>query len=198
MNDRNEDRTEDRIMQAAGRLATDVAPERDLWPGIERAIARPARPARPAGWAGWAGRAWQPMLAQAAAVVLLVGASSAITWFAVKEEPRIVEVPRPGLTSEFVSYTAPQALGPEYMDARDALVTQLDRELAQLSPETRAEVERNISVIRGAIAEISAALDRDPDNRLLQQLLVDTYREEAAIVRKVGNLTYGLMPRQDI
>ena len=180
------DRDEDRIMQAAAGLATEVSPERDLWPGIEAAIRKPQR--------SW----WTPMLAQAAAVVLLVGASSMVTYVLVKEEPQIIEVARPTLNTEFASHARANSLGAEYDQARDEVVMQLDQNLDRLSPQTRAEVERNLVVIRQAIAEISTALEDEPDNRLLQQLLIATYREEVAIMQQVGRLTNKVLARQDI
>ncbi len=180
------ERDEDRIMSAAARLTTEVRPERDLWPGIEEAIRKPQR--------SW----WTPMLAQAAAVVLLVGASSMVTYVLVKEEPQIIEVERPALNTVFASYARANTLGADYDEARGAVATQLDRELERLSPQTRDEVDRNLAVIRQAIAEISKALEQEPDNRLLQDLLVDTYREEVAIMQKVGRLTNQVLARQDI
>ena len=62
---------DDKLDYAARQLATEMAPERDLWPGIEQAIKVPPR-------------RQMPWYAQAAAVVLLVGASSAVTYVAVK------------------------------------------------------------------------------------------------------------------
>ncbi|MDX1499661.1 MAG: hypothetical protein R3176_07185, partial [Woeseiaceae bacterium] len=180
------DRIEDPIMAAAGRLEKAIAPERDLWPGVEKAIRARSRTQR-----------W-PAFAQAAAVVLLVGASSAVTYFVVHEEPRVIEVPRPAVSAEFASFAGAEELGAEYASARGHLVSQFDRELARLTPAARADVERNLAVIRQAIDEISAALDQEPDNQLLQQLLVATYREEAAMMKKVGSLTQQLLPREDI
>ena len=73
---------DDKLDQAARQLATEVAPQRDLWPDIEKAITEP-RPQR---------SRWTPMFAQAAAVVLLVGASSGLTWLALKDDrPVVVE-----------------------------------------------------------------------------------------------------------
>ena len=180
------ERDEDRMLAAARRLATDVSPERDLWPGIERAIRIPRR------------SRWTPMLAQAAAIVLLVGASSMITYIVVKEDPRVIEVERSTLNTDFASYARANTLGADYEQARGAVASQLARELERLSPETRAEVERNLVVIRQAIAEISTALADEPDNRLLQDLLVDAYREEVAIMQNVGRLTNRVLARQDI
>ena len=63
---------DDKLAAAAKRLATEISPERDLWPGIAEAIHTPRR------------SRWTPMFAQAAAIVLLIGASSAVTYVAVK------------------------------------------------------------------------------------------------------------------
>ena len=74
---------DDKLDYAARQLATEMTPERDLWPGIERAITEPV-PRR---------SRWTPMFAQAAAVVLLVGASSGLTWLALKDDrPVVVDV----------------------------------------------------------------------------------------------------------
>jgi len=41
----NEIERDDELIAAAGKLSTEISPARDLWPGIEDAIARPGRPA---------------------------------------------------------------------------------------------------------------------------------------------------------
>ena len=57
---------DDKLDRAARELATEISPKRDLWPGIAEAIATPKR------------SRWTPILAQAAAIVLLVGIGSTI------------------------------------------------------------------------------------------------------------------------
>ena len=74
----------------------------------------------------------------------------------------------------------------------------LDKELKNLSPEARADVERNLAVIRRAIADISAALEEEPDNEFLRDLLVQAYRNELALMNRVGNMTQRVMARKDI
>ena len=180
------ERDDDRLTLDAGRLATEIAPERDLWPGIAEAINAPRR------------TMWMPMLAQAAAVVLLVGASSMITYLVVKEDPQIVEVTRPQLLTEPAAFGGRSSLGEEYRLARGQVTARLNRELEQLSPETRADVERNLAVIRQAIADINEALQKEPDNELLQELLAKAYREEVAVMQRIGNLTQQVMLRKDI
>jgi hypothetical protein len=182
----NEVDRNDRIVAAAGRLPEEISPERDLWPGIAETIARPQR-AR-----------WTPMFAQAAAVVLLVGASSGLTYLAMKDDQAPAAIVAPDLLFEPASYSAGYALGPEYLEARSEMSASLDEQLARLSPEARADVEMNLAVIRNAIAEINTALDEEPTNPLLQQLLLDAYQNEFALMRQVGGLTNRVMSRKDI
>tara|TARA_R110002096_G_scaffold218467_1_gene406583 strand:+ start:94 stop:645 length:552 start_codon:yes stop_codon:yes gene_type:complete len=179
--------TEDKLMADAARLATSIAPERDLWSGIEAAIETPS-PRRQFSY-----------FAQAATVLLLVGISSLITWSLTRTDPVVIEVPaNNGLVLQTASFGANYELGDGFKLARTSLRSQLDDELAKLSPESRAGVEENLQVIRNAIAEINAALEAEPGNVLLQQLLVKTYREELAVMRKVGGLTQNVMSRNDI
>ena len=77
-------------------------------------------------------------------------------------------------------------------------MTSLDEKLKSLSPEARADVERNLAVIRQAIVDINEALNEEPDNKLLRDLLADAYRDELVIMQRVDNLTQRVMARQDI
>ncbi len=182
----NDIERDDKLIAAASALSTEISPENDLWPGIAKAIAQPKR------------SRWTPAFAQAAAVVLLIGASSSLTYFAVKDQQRIVEVVPTGLAFEQASFGGRYALGVEYQEARGDLAAQLYVELARLSPEAREEVELNLAMIRGAIEQINKALTDEPDNALLQELLVRTYREELAVMQRVGGLTQHVMSRKDI
>ena len=74
----------------------------------------------------------------------------------------------------------------------------LDVELKRLSPEARTEVETNIQLIQTAIHDINQALEKEPDNVLLQQQLLNAYHEELTLLRRVGGLTRSIMARNDI
>ena len=181
----NDDR-DDKLIAAASRLATEISPQRDLWPGVEEAISQPKR------------SRWTPMLAQAAAIVLLIGASSGLTYVVVKDQGQAVDVVPANLIFEQASFGGRYTLGVEYQEAHGDLVAQLDVELARLSPEARADVEVNMTIIRNAIAQINAALTEEPDNALLQELLLKAYQEELALMQRVGGLTQYVMSRKDI
>lgn len=178
---------EDKLTRAASQLAKEISPERDLWPEIEAAITAPRR------------RRWTPMLAQAAAIVLLVGASSGLTYLAVRgDRADVVSVPTPHYEFERAAFGANYMLGPGYQDAYADLASRLDEQLAKLSPEEREDVERTLELIREAIIDINTALAVDPDNAYLQELLQRTYREELSVMRRVGGLTRNVMLRNDI
>ena len=191
----DEDQEFDALMESARELPAEVLPERDLWPAIEAAIREPAAPSK-----GWS---FNPMslLAQAAVVVLLVGGSSGLTWLAVKDDAKTV-VPAPAsnatLNASLASFGDRYSLGPGFQDARRDLEARLAEELELLPPETRVNVEENLATIRGAIGEINEALAAEPDNQLLQELLLSSYREELAVMRKVNGISSAVMLREDI
>jgi len=180
------DRYDDKLSTAASELSTEIPPQRDLWPGIELAITRPKR------------SRWTPMLARAAAVVLLVGASSMLTYVIVKEDLQPVQRVLPDLVFEQAAFGREHSLDSVYQRAGGDVALQLDHELQRLSPEARSDVEKNLAIIRRAIADINEALRDDPDSVLLQDLLVKAYREELSLMQRVGDLTKHVMLRKDI
>lgn len=177
---------DDKLMKAAGQLSTDISPERDLWPDIAAAIESPAP------------RRWTPMLAQAAAVVLLIGASSAVTYMMMKDSGPTHVIASPDMIFEQASFGNRYSLGSGFQDARNVLVAELDYELQRLSPESRQDIETNLRLIHDAIFDMNNALEEDPENLLLQERLIKTYQEEVALLRRVSALTRNVMMRNDI
>ena len=194
MNEKNDEILHDEIIVAAGRLATEVKPQRDLWPGIEQAITQPARPAR---------SGWNTVWAQAAAVVLLVGGSSGLTYLAVTGDESVVSpvaMGGPALNFKPVSgsFGSQYHLGPDYLDAKRDLEARLEEELERLSPDTRNAVQSNLRAIQVAIDDINKALAVEPGNVLLQELLLRTYHEELALMKHVDGIANSTMYRGDI
>jgi hypothetical protein len=201
MSNRDEDDidyAQDPLMLAARKLPAGIAPGRDLWPGIAKAIATGESGTTPArGLPGW-----NRVFAQAAAVLLLVGGSSGVTWLAMKgdtqtsaTEPSVGALQFQPVAGSFGSQ---YNLGPEFLDARNDLEARLEEELKRLSPETRAEVRTNLDTIRAAIVEINLALAKEPDNPLLQKLLMNAYRDELAVMSRVDGMANSVMRRSDI
>jgi len=189
-----DDRFDDELMALAESLPKGVAPERDLWPEIEKVIAMPVRERR---------SAWNSVWAQAAAVVLLVAGSSSVTYFAVKDEHGIPEVITAGemfgeLQPVSGNFGSRYTLGNDYLDARNQLESSMEKKLMTLTPESREVVITNLNTIRTAIHDLNEALAEEPDNVLLQELLLSTYHEEVALMRRVDGIANSAMRRDDI
>lgn len=178
---------DDKLMKAAGQLSTEISPERDLWPDIATTIEKPVP------------RRWTPMLAQAAAVVLLIGASSTVTYMVTtKDSASGPVIASPDMIFEQASFGNRYTLGPGFQDARSSLVAELEFELQRLSPESQEDIGINLKLIHDVIFDMNNALEEDPENLLLQERLLRTYREELALLRRVSGLTRNVMMRNDI
>ena len=142
------------------------------------------------------------MLAQAAAVILLVGGSSLLTYLAVKDDASkvspVAATNIQTLDAVSASFGGQYSLGPDFQDARRDLEGRLEQELERLSPEARDDVQASLETIRTAIAAINEALVEEPDNALLQELLMRSYREELAVMRRINGITNAVMYREDI
>jgi len=185
---------DEQTMHAARRLPKERQPGEDLWPGIESGIVSGIvsvieRPVR---------QRTTPWFAQAAAVVLLIGASSAVTYFVMNEQPSPVVVVDASNVFEQVAFTSRYSLGSDFTDARNFLVAELDVELAKLPPESRMTFETNLHLMHQAIAETNAALEEELDNTVLQGRLLRAYQDELELLRRVSRLSRNVMLRNDI
>lgn len=181
-------------MAKAAKLSTSASPARDLWPGIEQAINKPAVPVRTGWHAGWV---------QAAAVVLLIAGSSGLTYFTMRGERQstlspVVQTQALMVEPASASFGSRYNLGPGYLDARRTLSSSLDEHLARLSPEARAAVRESIKTIQDAIRDINNALVEDPGSTLLQELLINAYRDELSVMKQVDGIADAAMYREDI
>ena len=193
MTTENDAKFDDELMAMAAALPKEVRPERDLWPEIESAIDTPVT-----ATTHWSGSWW----AKAAAVVLLVVGSSSVTWYAAQNDGSgaqpIGEVPDLDLVTVSGDFGATYSLGGGYLEAHDSLEGDVLQNLDALPEETRAEVIKNLNAIRTAINDINSALDEEPDNVLLQKLLMRTYHDEINLLRRVDGVANSAMRREDI
>jgi predicted anti-sigma-YlaC factor YlaD len=185
---REEERGVRAVIALAAALPREKAPSRDLWPGIAEEIAHRRRfavlsfvPRRPAIWLG--------ALAAAATVVVAVGVLTP------RERPSAgpVALGTPGAVAR------PAALGGgvpalaeaerEYQRAAAELMAALDTRRASLSPETTASIDENLRVIDTALAEIRAAVEREPDSPRLGRMLASTHEKKIETLRRVLKLT---------
>ncbi len=92
------------------------------------------------------------------------------------------------------------ALDPEYAAARQQLVAMLAERIDRLPPSARQKVENNLAELRRAADEINAALALQPGDALLEELLLNTYQDELAVlasVNQLANLNGTMVPEDE-
>jgi hypothetical protein len=156
----------------------------DLWPAIrdwiERAkvVALPASAGVPPVRAMGARRSvvWVGAAVAAVAAIFLLGRASGRF-----SGEQVIEVTDgPTVTS------VPDSAGTYEQQAR-ILFNRLSLERSLLRPEALRLIDRDLHTVDAAIAELDAAVARDPNNPVLRRLLVSSYREKVDILKRVGN-----------
>ena len=174
---------DDRLDELTAALPREIAPPPDLWPAIRAELApRSSRTIR------WTSR-WRV----AAAVLLVAGSSSVITLLAVRANDRgraaapvVTAAQAPASESRLPAPLAVAELG--YARSIDALRRTLDERRDSLAPSTVATVERSLRIADSAIAEARSALEHDPANRVLADLLVSNYERKIDLLRRAAEL----------
>jgi hypothetical protein len=161
-----------RYISRLDELNQSVPPPRDLWPAIAAAL-----DAQGSGDVTAARRRysrWQPVAGLAAAVAL-VAIGVLIGQRLQSSAPQSQLAQSGAQDAAFI----PAALRDEnYRKQRDALLVEVQHRLAAMPEGERAKVAASLATLRRSIAEIEAALGRDPANALLQDLLVSSCQEE--------------------
>ena len=185
-----------RLDAGLGKLPLEVAPGRDLWPDIAARIEERAPPvaatSRRSAWL------WQV----AAAVVLVAGSSlltaSLLDRDVLLQQSAVPVVPANARATSDAAVAMPAAFGPagqldpEYVATRGQLTQLLNQRIAALPAAARAKLEFNLGELRRAADEINAALDEQPGDPLLEELLLKTYQDELAVLSNVSQLTNSL------
>jgi hypothetical protein len=176
----------DPLLEQASNLPRDIEPPRDLWPAIAvRLSEQSPAVSRRFTW---------PMALAAGFLVATV--SALLTWGLMRNPDAATRenlvagsaITKPSPTEAAlmpVNYGPNSSLGAVQLKAREDLLVQFRQRLAELSPETRAVVVKNLAVIQQAADQIDAALAKDPASGLLNGLLLSTYQEELQIYSTV-------------
>lgn len=194
------------LMKDVAALPRSIEPPADVWAKIRAEIEstsgtgrgddvsdlQPKRSARIAFWQ-------RPMFLAAAALLLVAG-SSAITAIAVNGRGASST---PGATRATI---AAAAVGPnsgptslaqftvvesDYLRAVNDLSATLESEQDALSPETIAKLRESIKVIDAAILEARNALAADPANRTLIQMLANSYEQKVDLLKRTTEMARG-------
>lgn len=165
--------------QAARALPREIAPERDLWPGIAAGIERSVVVRERFGAPAW--RRWRALAVAATAVVALLVAYQ----LGRRAAPPRGASPTVAARSDTAGGGLPDAVAQAgYRAARDELMAALAERRDALSPQTLAVVDHNLAVIEGSIENIRTALAADPDNPGLARRLGFVYRQELDLLRR--------------
>lgn len=151
------------LRKAVESLPREMAPERDLWPGIAAQIA-PRR------------HRFQPWsIAAGIASVVAVGAILAALSLHRQQTPVTLASRQPATQSQ------PVAAVPSPNERAEMLAAAIRRSTGQ-DPHTQAVLLKNLDLVETSITHIQQALNEDPANAGLQPLLYQQYRNEATLV----------------
>jgi hypothetical protein len=74
-----------------------------------------------------------------------------------------------------------------YREEAQVLLDRLELQRAMIRPEAMTSIERDLGVIDRSIEDLELAIQRDPRNPALRQLLVSAYRQKVDVLKRVGN-----------
>lgn len=176
---REEERELRLLLAHAAALPKEVSPSRDLWPALSAEIAAGPRvlPFVPR-------RVVYGGLAAAAVVVMALVVARGGPGPQAPGEPSARAIP--AAASPGTDLNEAEA---DYDRATNALLATLQDHRDHLAPETIQSVERNLAVIDEALAEVRAALDKDPGNAELTRMLAATHRKKVDVLRRVVKLS---------
>ena len=208
----------DGIVASAGALAP-MSPSRDLWRGIEQRLEAPVIALTSRAPATVEQRSFMQRSISVrrfvAAAVLLVAASSAVTWRVVRQQPARSVAPTAvadgfatpivpsvnALTAADTVFPATEMAVPASFDAAAipdvdevyaeqiaSLRTLVDARFADLDSVTVAELRRNLAIIDRAIADSRRALQRSPKSPVLSSQLDRALQTKLALMRRVALL----------
>lgn len=165
------------------------APDRDLWPGIARAIDASRLVPLPARRATRTHRFSLPQLIAASVAFAVLGGGSA--WLMLRADRPAssvasVTVPSPGGMILTRASKAAQA-----DSAYDLAVADLQQVLAEgrgrLDTATVRVIEDNLAIIDRAIAEARAAIERDPANAFLKNAMAANMRRKLDLLHRASD-----------
>lgn len=188
------------LRREAGALPSSIAPPRDLWPDIRARMApAPLAPVEArveprggpaeAASAGTAATPWWPRLAArqwaalAAAAMVLVVTSSALTAWIVGTSPA---GDNPPAEAAGVVLEGMPSIEVRYASQIEQLQLVLDQNRDALDPDTVSTIETNLRVIDRAIRSAQEALQEDPLDAGLSRMLDSNYRHKLQLLQRAN------------
>lgn len=171
------------VIDRAGALPPSMKPPTEAWAVVRGRLTQRSGSAPRRGY--WI-REWG---LRAAAAVVLVAGSSALTVLALRARPPAHEASPPQDRVRAAAVPAAvRAVDRSYADVLHELTVTITAQRGTLAPETVATLERTLRVIDEAIAEARAALAADPANGALLDVLSANYEQKVQLLRRVSEL----------
>jgi len=179
----NEDDRE--LLARLAALPREITPRRDLLAGIHTAI----DDAQVTRLESWRSRSlWSLRWPLATAAMLLILATAVVTrTLLVPATQPVAQAPTSG-TGRLVSAEL-NALEDDYVNAITELQTLIEAQREHLSPRTIELLRQNLAAIDAAIRESRAALQQDPANELVNQMLWSAYEKKVELLRRATTVT---------
>jgi hypothetical protein len=171
------DRAPATLDELLAKLACDIVPPRNLWPGIVREILH-----RPRASPAFA-------FAAAAAVLCFAGA---VAWVVLHGRSGSSGSAAPTV---FVGASLAEPRDASYLATRVALEKTFHERLALMDPATRAQIEMSVASIRAAREDIAKALAAHPESPVLEQLLESAWHDEFNLYDDVVRTTQPTLAR---
>jgi anti-sigma factor RsiW len=171
------------VIARAGTLPATIEPPVTAWPELRGHLRRRS------GLAPRRGHSIREWGLRAAAAVVLVAGSSALTVLALRSRTPAPVASSPARRATAAAVPAAvRAVDRSYADVLDELTATIGAQRGALAPETIATLERTLRVIDEAIAEARAALAADPRNGALLDVLSANYEQKVQLLRRVSEL----------
>jgi len=195
------------LMNEVAALPTSIEPPADAWAKIRAEIEASGNPDRGAtDYIDLLSKRrhriafWQRPIFLAAAALLLVAGSSALTAIAIgrrgaSTSRRAAQAPIAPFATD--SNNGPASLAQftvvesDYLRAVNDLSATLESERGSLSPETIAKLRESIQVIDAAILEARNALAADPANKTLIRMLANSYEQKVDLLKRTTEMARG-------
>ncbi|MGI9044072.1 MAG: hypothetical protein ACR2GK_08105 [Gemmatimonadaceae bacterium] len=176
----------DNLARRTALLPREMEPPADAWMAIKAAIEVPRKPVGIA--------VWQRPAFLAAAGLLLVAGSSAITAVAIgrgvpREDGAAIEassdVLPSGVPATLAEFTIVEN---DYISTANRLLEMVEGDQVYLTPETIEKLRESVRVIDAAIIEARRALAEDPANPQLIEMLSTSYNQKLDLLRRTADM----------
>ena len=172
------------ILDGAASLPAEIAPDRDLWSGIEHRISASTQAPQRSVVRRWLGQPiLRPMGYAAAAILVVLPLLHLLR--ANQASPPDSPTDRPTRSLSQAFNEADQV----YRQARIDVLAPLHEADTPVSEETLRVIQENLNRIDQAVAEIQGALLEAPDSARLVKLLIATREKERNLLQQLGHLS---------